>query len=64
VIDTSLNYVTTPNLYPFNQKKVLGAQEEGQTKSFPSYTGQNPECLGAQARRTQCSEVVPDFNSL
>jgi hypothetical protein len=39
VIDTSLNYVTTPNSYPFNQKEVLDAQE-GQTRSFPSSTGQ------------------------
>jgi hypothetical protein len=40
VIDASLNYVTTPSHYPFNQKEVLGAQEEGQTRSFPSSTGQ------------------------
>jgi hypothetical protein len=40
VIDTSLDYVTTPNCYPLNQKELLGAQEEGQTRSFPSSTGQ------------------------
>jgi hypothetical protein len=40
VIDTSLDYVTTPNCYPLNQKELLGAQEEGQTRPFPSSTGQ------------------------
>jgi hypothetical protein len=40
VIDTSLDYVTTPNRYPLNQKELLGAQEEGQTRSFPSSMGQ------------------------
>jgi hypothetical protein len=40
VKDTSLHYVTTPNSYPFNQKEVLGAQEEEQTRFFPSSTGQ------------------------
>jgi hypothetical protein len=40
VRDTILDYVTTPNPYPFNQKEMLGAQEEGQTRSFPSSTGQ------------------------
>jgi hypothetical protein len=40
MIDASLNYVTTLNSYPFNQKEVLGAQEGGQTRSFPSSTGQ------------------------
>jgi hypothetical protein len=38
VIDTSLNYVTTPNPYPFNQKEVLGAQEED--KQGPSLAPQ------------------------
>jgi hypothetical protein len=40
VKDTSLDYVSTPNRYPLNQKELLGAQEEGQTRSFPSSTGQ------------------------
>ena len=40
MIDASLNYVSTSNPYPFNQKEVFGAQEEGQTRSFPSSTGQ------------------------
>ena len=38
--DASLLYVTTSNYYPFNQKEVLGAQEEEQTRFFPSSTGQ------------------------
>jgi hypothetical protein len=41
MIDTSLDYVTTPNCYPLNQKESLGAQEEGQTRSFRSSTGQS-----------------------
>jgi hypothetical protein len=40
VKDASLDYVTTPNFYPFNQKEVLGAQEKEQTRFFPSSTGQ------------------------
>ena len=40
MIDTSLNYVTTLNPYLFNQKEVLGAKEEGQTRSFLSSTSQ------------------------
>jgi hypothetical protein len=40
VIDTSLDYVTTPNCYPLNQKESMGAQEEGQTRPFPSSTSQ------------------------
>jgi hypothetical protein len=40
VTDTSLDYVTNPNFYPFNQKELLGSQEEGKTRSFLSSTGQ------------------------
>jgi hypothetical protein len=40
VKDTSLDYVSTPNCYPLNQKELLGAQEEGQTRPFPSSTCQ------------------------
>jgi hypothetical protein len=32
--------MTTPNPYFFNQKEVLGAQEEEKTRFFPSSTGQ------------------------
>jgi hypothetical protein len=49
VINTSLNYVSTPNSYPFKQKELLGAQEEGQTRSFPSSTGQ-PGMLGHSSK--------------
>jgi hypothetical protein len=40
VKDASLDYVTAHNSYPFNQKEVVGAQEEEQTRFFPSSTGQ------------------------
>jgi hypothetical protein len=40
VIDTSLDYMTAPNCYPLNQRELLGAQEERQTRSFPISTGQ------------------------
>ena len=40
MIDTSLDYVTTPNCYSLNKKELLGAQEEGQTRPFPSFTSQ------------------------
>jgi hypothetical protein len=48
VRDASLDYVTIPNPYPFNQKEMLGVQKEGQTRSFPSSSRLDPECLGAQ----------------
>ena len=34
MIDTSLDYVTTPNCYHLNQKELLGAQEEGEQTIF------------------------------
>jgi hypothetical protein len=49
VIDTSLDYVTTPNSYPLNQKELLGAQEEGKTRPFPNSTGQ-PRMLGRSSK--------------
>jgi hypothetical protein len=57
VIDTSLDYVSTPNSYPFNQKKFWVLKKKD--KQGPSLAPQvNPECLGAQARRT-LSAVKP-----
>jgi hypothetical protein len=51
VIDTSLDYVSTPNSYPFNQKNCWVLKKKD--KQGPSLAPQvNPECLGAQAGRT------------
>jgi hypothetical protein len=63
VKDASLDYVTTPNSYPFNQKEVLGAQEEEQTRFFPRSTGQfrNAWVLNNDM---SCCETVPSFNPL
>ena len=62
--DTSLDYVTSPNRYPLNQKELMGAQEEGQTRSFPSSIGQIRNAWVLKQGGHVCLEAVPDFNPL
>jgi hypothetical protein len=63
VIDTSLDYVSTPNSYPFNQKNCWVLKKKD--KQGPSLAPQvNPECLGAQAGRTLSAVKRPRLTPL